>query len=139
MPNWTRDDGTSDFESRKPLAELDAVLDEALGWFEAYRRIGFTPDEIRFGWTDQEIWMVAQAQGCEFRGICGARPENVGEEEILRAWAKKGDWWNRFASKAAQSEIYFKSFPARNAFTLLLKLKEKGFQLPIRARVRPIE
>lgn len=109
--------------------DLDVVLDEALGWFEAFRRLHFTPDEIKFGIGPTEIWMVVERGECRFIGVCGPKPEGVTEEEIGQAWVRKGRWWNKIATDKERDRIYSASFPRNHAFELLDRLKAKGFRV----------
>lgn len=107
---------------------VDEVLNEALGFFEAFRRIGFSADDLFLGSDSWQVFLAVQAQGRQFIAICG--PYEGPEAELLTRWREKATWWNQTASSEEREALWNRSFARNNAFDLVTGLIRKGFDLP---------
>lgn len=118
-------------------------LDEALAFFEAFRRLGFTPDEIFMGfWPTSEdaticnVYTVVQRGELKFTVNLGPadRPAKTLEAE----WTAKTRWWNEHASSAERSAIYGKGYPQAHGFDLIMALQRAGFPVGMGAMNRAV-
>lgn len=108
---------------------LDDVLNEGLGFFEAFRRMGFPAEELFLGLDPFKVFIVLRSQGKEFVAICG--PFVGGDERALYdAWTAKAKWWNGDATHEERSALWDRSFAKNHAFDLATSMMVKGFVLP---------
>lgn len=113
--------------------ELEQVLNEALATFEAYRRLGFTSDEIFFTLDSVNIFMVLQTQGKEFTITCGPRGV-LDANQITAEWNKKAEAWNGTMTAPEREQIWISSFVASHCGSLIDGLMRKGIRL---SRLKP--
>lgn len=101
----------------------------ALGCYEAYRRLGFTRDEIflivgRDGNNKPMLFASLQAQGHEFNIACGAPPSEA-------ALHKAVEWWNDTTQPhAAKDKLFTDARDRLGAAELAIALHNKGFIMP---------
>lgn len=107
-------------------------IDEALGWFEAYRRLGFPSEHIHLAiYAAGDVFMELHSQGKVFRGGCGfydgtAHPR----DEVHALWISRATDWNSTMSESERAALYAQAFPAQNVEVFLLGLHRKGIVLP---------
>lgn len=106
-----------------------AAIRFALGCYEAYRRLGFTRDEIflivgRDGNDKPMLFASLQSQGLEFNIACGAPPSEA-------ALHKAVEWWNDTTQPHAPKDRLFVAARDRlGAAELAIALDRKGFLMP---------
>lgn len=110
---------------------LNEVLDEALGFFEAFRKMGFAAADIYFGWDAKVAFMILRTQGKEFVAICGPR-NGATDSELHDKWQAKAVWWNLKTAATARErqEIWNHCLARRHAVNLITGLLSKGIMIP---------
>lgn len=108
---------------------LDEVLEEALCWHEAFRRLGFQSEDLFIAADPEDIMVILRTQGLEFVGLAG--PYAGPKENLMELWERKTEEWNSIpASTGWHDRLWNKSFVANHSSELCLKLVKKGFALP---------
>ena len=109
-----------------------AAFKEALAAFEAFRRLGFSSDNISFVVKPEEaksfIYMRLYEQDKDFIYGCGILPY---KPEVIQAmWQAVGSLWNKHMTLQQRKAIYDKSLVRKQGVQLLIRLQEKGFKVP---------
>lgn len=102
------------------------ILEGCLGYFEAYRRLGFAPEEIFFCLYPAGVAMGLRAQGKSIDLLVGKLEGNdaIG---ITLAWNTLAAQWNSSMTKEERERIYWASWPANNAGQFVTILVHAGF------------
>lgn len=108
---------------------IDEILNQALGFFEALRRTGFSADDIYFGADPWQVWIELRTQGKSFICICG---DYFGSHiPLLQAWEKKAEWWNSSSTPEGREALWKQSFAFNHAGEFLSAIVVKGIELPM--------
>lgn len=110
---------------------LEQIMDEALCYQEAFRRLGFTADEVFIGIDGPNtgtVKAIIRADDKDFAATCGYWE---GDEKIFaEKWKAKIEWWNSPETPdAARTALWEKSAVAANATNLVVYLLAQGFEL----------
>jgi len=111
------------------LAEVHPVLKQALGFFETFRKMGFTPDEIfvaydRMGQAGR-VQVVLKAQDKTFS--CDAGLVTFDGDRFKELWAEASEVWNGQASDEEREQLWNESWVRKNATNFILALAARGF------------
>jgi hypothetical protein len=112
------------------VTRRDRTLEEALAAAEALRKLGFSADDIYLGndMDGGQVGVILRTQGREFIITCGRWYGS--EEQLAEEWRLKVEKWNSATTPTSWRErIWRRSFVARNATALCVKLVEKGFNV----------
>lgn len=111
------------------LAHLPQPVKEALGYFEAFRRLGFPADDIYFALGPKgQAQTILRSQGLQFACDVGFLPKVYHTEKAAGAlWAEASTLWNE-AEDAETKAIWESSHARSNAIPFLVALHEKGFR-----------
>lgn len=115
---------------------FERTLEECLGWFEGFRRLGFSSDDVYFGCDVDEgraitICMILRAQGKEFASIIGKAPPEFTPELLAKEWERVANRWNdTTVPEAERQRIYEQSFPRTSSLRFLSLVKEAGIKIP---------
>lgn len=104
---------------------------EAYGVFEAFRRLGFNPNEIFFCMNKHgQVWIELHSQGKEFIAHVGDMP-GVEPDEIERGWNDLCLAIVDYTISDEDMETVWKESKAfKDSISLLASLKAKGFEFP---------
>jgi len=106
-------------------AEIPPILLEALAVHEAFRRLGFTPDEIFIRPAPPRVYMLVRRSGMEFAVDAGEN--TVPMHEFGAAWTQAAEWWN---AHPPEGEAVWNSSRVRaNVVGLITALVDSGFAL----------
>ncbi len=110
------------------LKHLPQPVKEALGYFEAFRRLGFPADDIYFALGPKgQAQTILRSQGLQFACNVGFLPKRYHTEKASAAlWTEAGTLWNE-AEDAETEAIWEASHARNNAIPFMLALHEKGF------------
>jgi len=121
-------------------AKLSEPFQTALGYYEAYRRLGFLPDDIHLFINGPlaepaemagkvQILLTLAAQGKTFHAHCGVLEAEP--KDVLKTWGKIGRAIRkRKIDEAALQKLWRRSVPYHDAFGFVWALKVRGFLLP---------
>lgn len=98
----------------KENCTLADVLENCIGFFEAYRRLGFLPDEIFFVTDAVFIGMQIHRGGQVFGVAAGPRKDFDGGE-IETQWLALCNRWNSSMTPAEREVLWQKSWACNNA------------------------
>jgi len=107
-------------------SQLDKTLHEALAFHEAFRRLGFEPEQLFLGMDSRQIWMELRAGEKTFVATCGSNHHDI--EHVQARWAEKVKKWNSSTSFAER--VWNDSFVRRNAMAFVLSVVSKDIELP---------
>jgi len=117
------------------LTELHPVWKEALAICEAFRRLGFTPDDIFLARHTDGRLMIGIRSVNFACVVCLPNYDHVWDfknathEELVEGWKEATTCWNTGAEKECR-EIFDTSFVRANATLLLADLYQANIQLP---------
>ena len=122
------------------IVSLERAVCEALGFFEAFRKMGFPADDIYFqpghGSLRDELMVFLRAQGLQFAGSCGQVAEQ--SPEVMSSLNEAITTWNDPTTPDSwRQEIYENSLARRNSVSLVTALAAKGFDLSKTREVKP--
>lgn len=110
------------------LSDLHPTLKQALGFFEAFRRMGFTPDEIyaAYGSLGQKgrVQIILKAQDRIFS--CDAGLVDYREDEFKKRWEEASHLWNN-ATQEETKIVWDASYARKNATQLIMAMSGRGF------------
>ena len=127
--------------SQTLLSEPYKVFREALAAGEAYRRLGFRPDDIYLvakplgpSGCLHAVELQLITQGKRFALECGT----IGKpnEWLQQRWAEAVDYWNT-APEPVRSKIYAESRAREASLRIVLTLRSNGFVLPCEQMIGP--
>lgn len=111
------------------LDDYPTAIKEGLAYHEAFRRLGFPPDDIYFAtYASNHVQIQLKSDGKTFRVDLGMFPARFSQEEIGQMWAKAVELWNTADSAEAMS-IWNFSHAKNQAVGLLMRMQEKGFRI----------
>lgn len=111
-------------------------LEEVLGFFECFRRLGFESEQIyvRFhGKVDangNNVYVELQAQEKTFVVACGRM--DVASEEFRRQWLATAEKWNKddgASAEAWRDHVWNNSYAVRNSAAFIEAFHKKGFHV----------
>jgi hypothetical protein len=109
-------------------AEIKPEYRQCLGFFEAFRRLGYKPDNIYFSMSGTGnalgISMVLVEEGRQF--VCAVGRLEGTREEIEKGWEEASTWWNT-TTEADREKNWLNSFVHNNSFSFMAALLAKGF------------
>lgn len=105
------------------------VLEQALAVFEAFRRLGFTSDEIFFTLDSVHVFMTLRTQGREFVITCGPYGP-LTPREATDQWNEMAREWNGPMTETERQRIWGQSFIFNQGGDLIRGLVRKGIQIP---------
>lgn len=117
------------------IAVEDVILPlrECLAYHEAFRKLGFSSDDIYFMCEDKpssglyrRIWMVLKSEEKEF--ICAAGEVLGNPGDIRDEWCRVSEWWNE-TTDANRRTIWVNSHVFSTKFDFTMALIRKGFTL----------
>jgi len=118
------------------LGELHPVWREALAVHEAFRRLGFTPDEIVVAKIADGLVIVG-LQNLNYGWAVRTRElardldfKDVTDGEFEREWARAVTIWNEQSSDAECSELFYSSVVFENQATLVTVMASRGITWP---------
>lgn len=125
-------------EKQSGLSQLERPYQEALGFFEALRRCGFSNDDIYIACGPIDggklrVQTVLRAQGKEFRCDAGILDFND-EERFKNDWKKASDLWNEQADTKEGADLWKSSYAYRYSGSLVSALALRGFNLDIKPK-----
>ncbi len=97
------------------IESTQKVLYRALGMFEAYRRLGFSADDIFISFNalkrrnTYQVLQELHTQEKAFRVSCGV--VHGSQENLIQTWMKLGEWWNHGAQEEERQKIYDVAWP----------------------------
>ncbi len=104
---------------------LEQALNEALAVHEAFRRLGFPPEDIFVGADIEKLFVELRSQGKTLLVTCG---EGIYDQaDIERLWEAKATAWNTTMTFEEREAIYRPSSVLKQAIKLLFALRIKGF------------
>lgn len=106
------------------------VINVCLAAYEAFRRLGFKPEEIFFTYFTDRIAMVLRTQGKEFIANCGARSDVLTDQDILNIWNERADKWNGGMSQLERMQIWNGGMPVEALISMTLAIKNLGISIP---------
>lgn len=116
------------------LAALHPVLREALGFHEAFRRMGFIPDDIHVSYgklgEQGRIQVVLLAQCRKFS--CDAGVVDFDEESFKDKWQEATRLWNEDAAEDERKVLWDSCYAHRNATGLVSALTVRGFAFDVK-------
>lgn len=110
------------------LAELPQVFREALAYHEAFRRIGFAPDQICVRFHEGAMAVVLKADGKTFTCAAPGPLLDMDRPMFLREWARAVDTWTA-ATEAECALVWNESFVCNNSAAFTLALISQGIQI----------
>lgn len=116
------------------LADIQEPFREMLACFEAFRRVGISPNDIFAGMQPgsgrrkTRAYLVAKQVELSFTVMCedGQCPETP--EAFSAAWIAAGEWWNT-ATEGEQMEIWSQSEVRTRIGSLIRAMRNKGFEV----------
>lgn len=106
------------------------VINVCLAAFEAFRRLGFKPEEIFFTYFTDRIAMVLRAQGKEFIADCGARSPVLTDQDIIQIWNERTSKWNAGMTQTERMQIWNGGMPVESLISMALAIKKIGIVFP---------
>ena len=105
--------------------EIHPAFRECLAYYEAFRRLGFPPEDIFFFLRQGMAYAMLRTQGKEF--VCEVGKMDCSPKEFLRKWGHVGAALNsgNIPDKIL-SRIYEESFVRANAIAFMTGLTGKG-------------
>ncbi len=106
-------------------SDIPDCVREALCAQEAFRRVGFTPDEIYCRPQPDRLFVTLKRSGIEFNADVGRN--TVPMADFARVWRASTKWWNEHGKEALV--LYEKSELRKNVVSLTVALVARGFNL----------
>lgn len=106
------------------VEDLPASFQEALAGFTAFRRLGFTADQIFAGWNFGRVLVELQAQGRTF--TLDFPCPDVAEADFIEKWRLAAELWNG-STLAEQEKIFQKSYVRKHSIEFAAAMVHKGF------------
>ena len=115
------------------IRDMPQPFQAAFAVFSAWRRLGFTPDDIWFETTEEtphttQIFMVLRAQHKEFSVATGL---------VHSSREKVEELWTKFAAQISDEseedlqQVLQRAWTDANAVLLLSSIKRRGWTFPI--------
>lgn len=109
------------------------VLREAVAYHEAFRKLGYSADDIFFAtWPGGEAQVILRVGSfprgaCEFSCDCG----NIGmsQEAARVAWEAACEAWNTTMTAEERAALWDESTARREAVMLVFAMAAKGFDV----------
>jgi len=109
--------------------EIHPALRECLGYFEAFRRLGFPPDDIYFFLHRGVAYAKLMTQGREF--TCSAGLMDCSSEDFMSEWTRVGNAFNaREIPDPDMRRICSECQAFSNSVVFMTSLTVKGIVLP---------
>lgn len=118
------------------LDKYPQAVKEALGYFEAFRRLGYPPEDIYFAVSGPagHAHSVLRSQGLQFICNTGILPAKYWTQEASAAlWKEAAEMWNTVQNSERMS-IWNFSHAKQNATGMLVALHEKGFRWKVNGK-----
>ena len=101
------------------------LIFEALCAHEAFRKLGFSPDDIYFRPRHDKLFVTVQRGGKEFNFDVGPHQRTM--HALIEEWKPAAKWWNEHPDREALKAMYEQSNVRRNVVGLIAALHAKGF------------
>lgn len=113
------------------VQDMPPTFKEILALFEALRRLGFTPDEIKFWWDpDKKAGVAIDAQGKALKFVAGEADFKT-REEFMAAWEDTSTQaMEIYAQQPTESrDLFFSSKVMQNGFGFVSEILRHGFKI----------
>ena len=109
------------------LSDFPPAVQEALGYHEALRKLGFSADNIFFAVDPSGRAQVhLKKEGRSFTIDVGFL---YGSQEVVRAtWTHACEAWNKEASDQERDALWYKSHALAHAAPFVIALHARGFE-----------
>jgi len=116
------------------IKSMEPAVREAICYHEAFRRLGFLPDDIWVGTNSTgQVTVELHAQGKVFTTIAGVCESAKDEQLFGVLWLKAMHLVIESTDEELQ-EIWESSFVKKNFIDFAKSMWEKGFEFPILAK-----
>ncbi len=112
------------------LDEFPQAVKEALGYFEAFRRLGFPADDIFFTvYRSGTAQVQLHSQGLQFACGVGLLPARYKTQAAsTKLWAEACEVWNAADNKDICESVWNFSHAKREVVGMLAAMTDKGFK-----------
>lgn len=110
------------------LTDHPTEIQEALGAFEGFRRLGYVPDQIRVGIQDNQLIVQLHWRGLSYN--VKMMDTNMNDDEFQSQWT---DFAEKILPNLEEKELqdnWYKSMMLRNSPDLLVALEEHSISYP---------
>lgn len=122
------------------LHTLPEPVQQALGMYEMFRRLGFEPDDLYFASDPTGIGiLVLRTQGLEFNAVSDCTDARLANKrKARRIWTQAvALWTSPQVPDAERLEIINRVLAKADSLGLILALRNKGFIIPSTAALAP--
>lgn len=106
---------------------IEQAMDECCALYEAYRRLGFTPDEIHFAYGKQGVAMMVAAQGKQY-GHRVTAEAHWSPAMVFALWQERAERWNR-STQAEAAAVWMRSLARAHGPQIVMELLLQGFSI----------
>jgi hypothetical protein len=107
------------------LADAPVPVRECLGAYEAFRRLGYLPEEIFFGIASDGVFMQLRHAGLKFTAAF-EWPGMPDAAEVDRLWRAGAIAWNGGATEAERQELWEGCRVRNNSADFVLAMADRG-------------
>lgn len=109
--------------------EFKGYVRAQLAIFEAFRRLGFSPDDIYVAFYNKSELFTTVRQGSIDFNISISHGKQIDQKAYAEIWLVEAARWNSEMTDKERSEIFRSEFSESKLMELILTVKAKGMVL----------